>query len=362
MQESTPEPVKSTPNPQHKGVVGLQNMGATCYANSTLQLLRAVPELNAYILREDLAEACPDKDSVEAKVLLAYQDLIQSMWSAHRPAYVRPMGFLTAIQAAVKGTVYDNFGRPIQNDSHEYLIYLLDKFHEALNERRSGTPKPAILEPPAGADMSAQAAIGWRNFTNHHMSPIVDLFFLMMRQTVECEGCHNKTYSWQTLNVLKIPCEGATLHEWIRAECAPSTIDEYECEPCRKAHDKRQRASKYVHLWSLPSSLFLGLRRFTPDGRKINTPIPYAGEPISFREHFAQESTHESKDWTYECRGISDHHGGTGGGHYSTQVAHPTTNQWWWIDDASSQSLDKPRFGPSSYILYFRRIMKAAEA
>jgi ubiquitin C-terminal hydrolase len=363
MQEAALPPIPdaqpiTTPNPELKGVVGLQNMGATCYANSTIQLLRAVPELNAYILREDLSEACPDKDCIETKILLGYQDLIQSMWSAHRPAYVRPMGFLTVIREAVKGTVYENFGRPMQNDSHEYLVYLLDKFHEALNERRTGTPKPAFIEPPPEADMVTQAAIGWRNFTNHHTSPIVDLFFLMMRQTVECEECHNKTYSWQTLNVLKIPCEGATLHDWIKAECAPSTIDEYECLPCRKAHDKRQKANKYMHLWSLPPSLFMGVRRFTPDGRKVNTPLPYGGEPLSFEQHFAPESNHESKGWRYECRAISDHHGGTGGGHYSAQTAHPVTNQWWVIDDSMSQKLDSPRFGTPNYLLYFRKITR----
>ena len=57
---------KSEPNPHHKGVVGLQNMGNTCYANSTIQLLRAVPELNAFVLREDLEEACQDKNNDHA--------------------------------------------------------------------------------------------------------------------------------------------------------------------------------------------------------------------------------------------------------------------------------------------------------
>jgi ubiquitin C-terminal hydrolase len=49
--------VTKLPDPRHKGVVGLQNMGNTCYANSSIQLLRAVPEWNAFILREDLSSA-----------------------------------------------------------------------------------------------------------------------------------------------------------------------------------------------------------------------------------------------------------------------------------------------------------------
>ena len=352
------------PNPETKGIVGLQNMGATCYANATIQLLRCVPELSAYVMREDLESAIADKDNIYAKILLGYQDLIQSMWSAHRPAYVRPNGFLNCIREAVRGTVYENFGRPMQHDSHEYLVYLLDHFHEALNEKAGS--KETVPDAPEGASMTTLASVGWSSFLARHRSPIVDIFFGMMRKTVECDTCHNKSYRWESFNVLKVPCRGATFHDWIRSECAIDTIDEYECLPCRKALDKRQPAKTYAHIWRLPSSLFIGLKRFNPDGSKDNTTVPYAGENMCFREHFAPESDHESKDWTYEIRGISDHHGGTGGGHYSAQVTHPVTNKWWWIDDSMSQSLEEgvmgrpgPRFGSPNYLFYFRRIMIA---
>ena len=36
-----------------KGVVGIQNMGNTCYCNSTLQLIRACPEWSAYCLTKE---------------------------------------------------------------------------------------------------------------------------------------------------------------------------------------------------------------------------------------------------------------------------------------------------------------------
>ena len=363
---STPEEVKPVPNPNHKGVVGLQNMGNTCYANSSIQLLRSVPELNALVLRETLEEVCADKEGVPTKILLGYQDLIRSMWGAYKPAYVRPLGFLTVVRDAVRGTVYDNFGRPTQNDSHEYLIYLLDKFHEALNE---GKASPSVTETAESAaavaalPMTEQAALGWKTFAERHTSPIVDLFFGMIRKTVECQGCMAKSYRWETFNVFKIPCKGVSLQEWFKAECAPTDIEDYACEPCGKAEKGRQKAQLYSHVWRLPSSLFLAIKRFAPDGRKDMSVCPYDGAPISFAEHFAPESDHESKLWRYECRGIADHHSmGMGGGHYSAQIAHPVTNEWWWIDDGMSQAMPGARFGSSNYVLYMRRIMVASEA
>jgi len=344
------------PDPKNKGVVGLQNMGNTCYANSTIQLLRAVPEWNAFILREDLSSALvADKEDVTSAVTLAYQDLAQSMWSAHRPAYVRPMGFLNSIRDAVKGTVYDNFGKPNQNDSHEYLIWLLDNFHESLNEKRG---RAALPPPPDHSDrpLVELGAEGWAAFTHRNVSPVVDLFFGMMRKTIECSECHVKNYKWETFNVFKIPCKGDSLQEWFKSECSVTDIENRDCEPCAKAGKGRQNAQMYSHIWQLPASLFVAIKRFEGfDGRKNAQATPYDGTPINFADHFAPESIHPSRSWTYECRAIADHHGSQYGGHYSAQMAHPVTNDWWWMDDAMSQQLPAPRFSGSNYVLYFRR-------
>jgi ubiquitin C-terminal hydrolase len=359
-----PAPAPPPKDPRLKGVVGLQNMGNTCYANSTLQLLRAVPELNTFCLQPDLEARCVDKDSVPSRILLAYQDLLRSLWSAHRPCYVRPLGFLSIIRDNVKGTLYENFARPMQNDSHEYMVYLLDNFHEALNTRAKEAPLPSPTGTPSTPEeMRDLAARGWTAFTHRNQSPIVDQFFGMTRKTLECQGCKHKSYQWETFNVFKISSSGSTFDEWIRNEYTPETIDGFECTPCKTAEKGRQTLKIQTHLWQLPSTLFVGIKRFTPDGRKVMTPCPYNGKGVSFGAYFAEESDHPSKAWAYECRAVADHHGGHLGGHYSAQFCHPITNDWWWMDDEMSQLMQNgPLFGPSTYVLFFRRIYTAATA
>jgi ubiquitin C-terminal hydrolase len=349
-------------DPRLRGVVGLQNMGNTCYANSTLQLLRAVPELNTLCLQTNLEEQCVNKDSVPARILLAYQDLLRSLWSAYRPAYVRPLGFLSIIRDNVRGTVYENFARPMQHDSHEYMVYLLDNFHEALNVRA----KEARLPTPSGnpttpEEMRDLAERGWTAFVHTNQSPIVDQFFGMTRKTHECQGCSHKSYQWETFNVFKISSSGMTFDEWIQNEYTPETIEGYECTPCKEASRGRQTLKIQSHVWQLPSTLFVGIKRFTPDGRKVMTPCPYDGKGVSFAPYFAEESLHPSKSWTFECRAVADHHGGHLGGHYSAQFCHPLTNDWWWIDDEASQPMPRgPLFGGSTYVLFFRRTYPAS--
>ena len=109
-----------------KGVVGIQNMGNMCYVNAILQLLRTCQELSMFCLTQS-------DQLANKKVILAYKDILATIWSAYKPAYVRPLAFISEIGRAVQNTPYDMFGHHMQQDAHEYVSYLLDQFHEELS-------------------------------------------------------------------------------------------------------------------------------------------------------------------------------------------------------------------------------------
>lgn len=337
----------------HKGVVGLQNMGNTCYCNSTLQLLRACSEWNAYCLMKPFMahlETLP-QESTHRIILLAYQDLLTSLWSAHYPAYVRPSGFLSEVSKAVQGTVYSSFGMPVPNDSHEYLVYVLDQIHEALRVHVPWSPTPVPETATPTEHMRHLAQQGWNQFVSKNSSEVVRQFFGMMRKTITCSYCHQKTYKWEIFNSIKIPCEGATFYDWIQKEVNEvSEIEDYQCDNCSARHP----ATIISHLWKLPPNLFITIRRFHYNGDKNMTPCPYQGENLSLARFFAPES--EDLNQEYELRGISDHHGSHLGGHYTAQFKHPISEEWWWFDDQTAQRLSGPQCSSSNYIFVFKRI------
>lgn len=337
-----------------KGVVGIQNMGNTCYNNTTIQLLRTSPEWNAYCLTHNFEEELkhiPDTNSPK-RILVAYQDILRSLWSTYRPAYVRPLGFISEIRKAVKGTVYEMFGVPMPNDSHEFLVYLLDNFHEALKTKINYIEKSTEHVSDPIEIIRILAENGWNKYVSQNMSEIVNLFFGMMRKTIHCTNCQNNSYQWEVFNVLKVPCEGATFQEWIHNEVKETEIEGYDCEKCKN----KCLAKIYSHIWKLPSNLFLSLRRFTYDGRKNLSQCPYDGTQLQFAELFAPESNEPSAHWSYELCGVSDHHGGHLGGHYTAQFKHPLSNEWWVIDDETANRLENPHISPSNYIFLFRHV------
>lgn len=358
MDPASPAPPVQAP-PEWKGVVGIQNMGNTCYCNTTLQLLRACPEWTVFCLTNSITERTKHlpEDHPHRRILLAYHDILCSLWSAHRPAYVRPIGFLNEVRKAVAGTPYEMFGLPIQNDSHEFLVYLLDHFHEAMRTETSWIPEPVPSLSPdpkeATERMRILARNGWNKYLSKNTSPIVYFFFGMIRKTVQCQTCQTSTYQWEVFNSLKVPCEGSTFRDWIQKEANErSEIEGYRCETCKE----KRVATLSSHLWQLPPHLFMTLHRFHFNGQKNMTPCPYQGESITFSDFFAPESDHESKTYHYEVRGVSDHHGTHLGGHYTAQFKHPLTGQWWGMDDQNTQPLQAPHFAASNYIFYFRRM------
>jgi len=357
MSQNMEEPKK---DPSLKGVVGIQNMGNTCYCNSTLQLIRACPEWNAYCLTQNFIEQLKNvpEENTYKRILLAYQDILKSLWSAYKPAYVRPSGFISEVRKAVKGTVYEMFGVPIPNDSHEYLVYLLDSFHEAI---KTEIPYVEVSLDPTKSEnerMILRAENGWNKFVSKNNSEVVHLFFGMIRKTIHCTKCENNSYQWEVFNSLKIPCEGQTFKDWIQNEVKDSEIEGYHCENCTKLTPGQDRnlAKCYSHIWKLPHSLFVTLRRFNWDGKKNMSSCPYEGENINFNEFFAVESNDPSRNWVYELRGVSDHHGSHMGGHYTAQFKHPISGEWWWMDDETANKEETAKFSSSNYMFFFRKI------
>ena len=172
MSQNIEEPKK---DPSLKGVVGIQNMGNTCYCNSTLQLIRACPEWNAYCLTQNFIEQLKNvpEENTYKRILLAYQDILKSLWSAYKPAYVRPSGFISEVRKAVKGTVYEMFGVPIPNDSHEYLVYLLDSFHEAIKTEIPYVEVSLDSAKSENEKMILRAENGWNKFVSKNNSEVV---------------------------------------------------------------------------------------------------------------------------------------------------------------------------------------------
>jgi ubiquitin C-terminal hydrolase len=338
-----------------KGCLGLANLGNTCFMNAVLQALRCNKDWTLFCIKDNITSYIQPNDSPSKKILLAYIDLLKSIWNGDGPGYVHPAGFYNEIRNVVNGTIYEDFARKQPQDAHEFLVWLLDQMYMATQgEVNINIKDEERIEP-----MIRQALNAWKSAFQKQWSPLTDLVFGLYRIQYTCSACKTIHSRWETFNTLKYTLcmkdgQPQSLLECLAAEFQEETIDEYDCDTCsalpqNKGKRIRAPASKKVHIWRLPKLLILTAKRFAPNGSKIHCPVAPC-LTAKFGDIFAEESHEPSKHLNYQMFATVDHHGSHFGGHYTCQSKMMGTDNWVHFDDESANKIEKPSLGHSTYM------------
>jgi ubiquitin C-terminal hydrolase len=340
-----------------KGAVGLRNLGNSCYANAAIQALRQVTEMT-YLCLADNSELKKKHDNHSGNLFEAYKDLIKTMWSAYHPSYVSPDAFKRDLLIAAHQSGYDQFLGREQQDAHEFMMFLLDQIFEGTKEEVNFIIQRAA--PKTDHDQRILNALtSWKVQFEKQYTPVVDIWFGLLEYQTECQSCKHKFYKYETFNTLKISMpsqmepgqEPPTIQAMLQKEWEPETIDGYACDKCSPS---RTQAKRSVKIWRLPRCLIVMLKRFTPDGRKLNTPWTPPSDNLTLKEFFSEASPERSKDYEFTIQSVVDHHGSARGGHYVAQGLSPLDGKWYLYDDETAHPIEKPALGTSSYVLIFR--------
>lgn len=200
------------PSGNRLGLTGLSNLGNTCYQNAATQCIRAVEELSVYFLqsahKQDLNFQNPL--GYKGELAKAYSNLLHSIYRDPPPSCYTPSQFRNRV-----GRCNPTMSGWEQQDSQEFLLFLLDGLSEDLNRILK---KPYIEKPDSTDEMVHDrkaleefAQKSWDIYKARNDSVVTDLFAGMYKSTVICPDCEKVSIMFDPFSSLTLPIPSPVL-------------------------------------------------------------------------------------------------------------------------------------------------------
>ena len=185
---------------KNKGLVGLFNLGNTCYLNCSLQCLSNTKDLTKYFLFNYYQNDINLQTTFGSNGVLvkAYSDLINLMWLS-KFVKINPHFFRVAFCVSTH-----KFMNSQQQDAMEFISLLLNYLHEDLNRVKQ---KPYLIieeQREKESDILASQRIYSYNLKRDN-SIIIDLFNGQFQNTIKCTTCFKEFKKYESFNNISLP-------------------------------------------------------------------------------------------------------------------------------------------------------------
>lgn len=379
---------KETIMDKSNGMVGLQNLGNTCFMNSALQCLINLNQFrwkflklmdnSLWIIDNNLEKI---NDNLPSIAYALQQLIIEIRTPNFKQLYVKPSSFYKLFSRLKNGF----FGGGNQHDAQEAFSYILDRIHEELTigvklvfecedndvedylkqrntlilrKRKGENTKLLIREleesnPRAKTIVDSYQVI--KKYYSKNYSIITELFAGFLLSSLECQRCQYRSNKFDPFFVLSVPINGKreNIYEYLDDMMETEILsgnEKWKCDHCEDYVITKKRLS----FWSVPIILVIQFKRFSFHnyGSRINSIVdfPLELDISSFVEPIAMNG---NKKYHYQLVSVINHHGGVNGGHYTAYVLN--NKIWYHFDDDSVRMFDGNVVSKASYLLTYVR-------
>jgi len=341
--------ITAVPRQDSMGLVGLRNLGNTCYMNSILQCLVHTPCLNEAFMSRDFPDEINRSSKLRGELAIKFKELIKEFKELPRNSSVSPYNIKSLI-----GRISSQFLGYSQQDAAELLRAMLEGLHLDLNRVRT---KPSYRQMTGSLKEGLEevARTWWEYSLSRDNSIITDTFQGQLLSMITCKACNHKSISCDSFLDLTLPIpqySKVSLLDCFKSFVKEGNLPSYKCENCKKPDNCKQE----VTLYRFPKVLVLQLKRFTVNGFRREKLSNEINLPEVLRlEEFAPHSTSSNVSKArYRLYGVSNHMGGLSFGHYVADCV--DQGSWYCFDDSRVSPTETPTRSSSAYVLFYYRI------
>ncbi|RDW75252.1 hypothetical protein BP6252_06394 [Coleophoma cylindrospora] len=370
------------------GHTGLHNFGNTCYMNAAIQCLSVTAPVRNFLVNYQYPSQMPPRKEGETTdppqlMVRNVGNLFRYLWNGQY-AHITPKTFRDYVYRlhSMRGQRHqaESFGGPSQQDSAEFLEFILDILSDELNPLRNRAfPRDlTTAEEQKRAKMSALSCAreDWEKYRSHEGSLITEHMQGMWLTTTRCENCHyvsRRSSPFTNISVAIIPRGTESLTDALERQYnRTETLDDYKCDQCKV----KKAATTQQQLARLPEYLVIQLNRFaSQEGlAKIKTTITFpvgSQQPLDMTPYTipAEPEEMNSPDlddgfkgpFIYHCYATIHHIGNAlSAGHYIavTQNGEDKTGkkEWWVFNDTRlSKATIADIKSANTYVLFYKR-------
>ncbi|KAF7206804.1 ubiquitin carboxyl-terminal hydrolase 2 [Nothobranchius furzeri] len=341
-----------------QGLVGLKNLGNTCFMNSILQCLSNTCELRDYCLRNfyrlDLSSSC----RTSSGLMEEFAKLTQTLWTSLSKEAISPSDFKNQIQRFAPKFVGSS-----QQDAQEFLRFLLDGLHNEVN-RVSIRPKVSVedFDPPSDDEKSRRM---WNMYLERENSKVVDLFVGQLKSSLTCTVCGFRSTVFDPFWDLSIPIAQkssgeVTLKDCLKLFTREDVLDGDERPTCDRCKTRR-KCIKRFSIQKFPQILVLHLKRFSDTNvqmGKLSTFVKFPLKDLDMREFSAATSERP----VYNLYAVSNHTGNTLGGHYTAYCRNSALGVWYSYNDSRVSLMSSSQVCSSNAYLLFYELSASSQS
>ena len=365
-------------------LVGLNNIGATCFMNATLQCLSQTEALTNYFLKEKnnrriINNNIAIKNKNNLQLSPAYLELVNILWKENGPKSYSPYNFMNIINE-----MNPLFKRGLPGDSKDFIIFILEQLHKELKKSVNFNNNNININESLNQYNKNNAFNHFFKEFQKDTSIISDVFFGFTETTNECLYCkinYNSKgllnpicYNYGIFNCLIFPLEEVkrmknnsmiynnyilnnnnrvSLRECFiynqNSEYFTGQNQNY-CNICKQLFDSIYTSRIYVS----PNVLVLILNR--GKGNVYNVKLDFT-ETIDITEFVLRR---EMTRITYDLYGVITHIGQSGpNAHFIASCKSPVDKKWYRYNDAIVSHITNIKkdiidFG-TPYILFYKK-------